>query len=208
MILSTGIAKSLRRYFIAGLVVWVPIYITYFVVHFIVHLLDGTLALLPQHYQPESLLGRPIPGLGVIFTLIILLLTGLLLTNFIGHRLLDLWERLLSRIPLIRSIHSATKQVVHAVVQPNGNAFRKVVLIQYPHPGMWSIAFLTSDVLKSDWTEEKVVNVFIPTTPNPTSGFLLFVPHKDIVELTMTVEEALRMTISLGVIIPDSMKRF
>lgn len=207
MMLTTGIGRSIRRYFIAGLLVWVPIYITYFVVHFIVNLLDGTLALLPKNYHPEQFIGRPIPGAGVIFTLIILIITGMLVTNFIGHRLLAVWEKILSRIPLIRSIHSATKQVVNAVVQPNGNAFRKVVLIPYPHAGTWSIAFVTSTSLNSPWTSHAVVNVFVPTTPNPTSGFLLFVPVQDIIELNISVEEALRMVISLGVIIPESMKQ-
>ena len=207
MMLTAGIGRSLRRYFISGLLVWVPIYITYFVVSFIVHLLDGTLALLPKHYHPEQWLGHSIPGAGVVFTFIILIVTGMLVTNFIGNRLLVLWENLVSRIPLIRSVHSASKQVINAVVQPNGKAFRKVVMVSFPHSGTWSIAFLTSDVLNSPWTEKEVVNVFVPTTPNPTSGFLLFVPVKDIVELDITIEEALRLVISLGVVIPESMKQ-
>jgi len=208
MILSTtSIGRSVRRFFIAGLLVWLPIFITYFVVRFIVDLLDRTLALLPEEYHPERFLGYKIHGLGVIFTIIILLVTGLLVTNFIGHRLLNLWEKLLSRIPLIRSIHSASKQVVQAVLQPNGKAFRKVVVIPYPHPGSWSIAFVTSEVLHSPWTTEEVINVFVPTTPNPTSGFLLFVPAKEALELNVSIEEALRMVISLGVIIPESMKK-
>jgi uncharacterized membrane protein len=206
MILTAGIGRSIRRYFISGLLVWVPIYITYFVVHFIVNLLDGTLALLPKNYHPEQLIGHEIPGAGVVFTFLILIFTGMLVTNFIGHRLLALWEKIVSRIPLIRNIHSATKQVVNAVVQPNGKAFRKVVLIPYPHPGMWSLAFVTSEVIYSPWTPHDVVNVFVPTTPNPTSGFLLFVPARDTIELNINVEEALRMVISLGVVIPDSMK--
>ena len=205
--LTAGLARTLRRYFVAGLLVWVPIYITYFVVHFIVNLLDGTLRLLPQNYHPEHLIGHSVPGIGVLLTILILIFTGMLVTNFIGHRLLSLWEKLVSRIPLIRSIHSASKQVVNAVLQPNGNAFRKVVLIPYPHTGMWSIAFVTSGVLESPWTKHDVVNVFVPTTPNPTSGFLLFVPAHDTIELSISVEEALRMVISLGVIIPESMKK-
>lgn len=207
MMLTAGIGRSIRRYFIAGLLVWVPIYITYFVVHFIVTLLDGTLALLPENYHPGNFLGHEIPGAGVIFTIIILIFTGMLVTNFIGHRLLTLWEKIVSRIPLIRNIHSATKQVMSAVVQPNGKAFRKVVLIPYPHPGMWSIAFVTSETLNSPWTTHNVINVFVPTTPNPTSGFLLFVPIHETIELNISVEEALRMVISLGVIIPESMKK-
>ncbi len=208
MRLSTGVAKSLRRYFIAGLLVWAPIYITYFVVHFIVNLLDGGLALLPEHYQPQQFLGREIPGLGVIFTIAIIFLTGMMVTNFIGHRLLGFWEKALSRIPLIRSIHSATKQVVNSLLQPNGKAFRKVVLIPYPHPGSWSLGFVTSNSLNTPWTPEDVINVFVPTSPNPTSGFLLFVPVRDTIELDISVEEALRMVISIGVVLPDVMKKF
>jgi uncharacterized membrane protein len=205
--LSAGIARTLRRYFIAGLLVWVPIYISYFVVHFIVNLLDGTLALLPKNYHPENWFGYNVPGMGVLFTLLILLVTGMLVTNFIGHKLLSFWEKIVSRIPLIRSIHSASKQVVNAVVQPNGNAFRKVVLIPYPQPGTLSIAFVTSSALNTPWTSSEMVNVFVPTTPNPTSGFLLFVPAKDTIELNISVEEALRMVISLGVILPDTLKK-
>ncbi len=206
MMLTAGIGRSIRRYFVAGLLVWVPIYITFFVVHFIVHLLDGSLALLPNTYY-QKLLTFKIPGMGVVFTIAILVITGLLVTNFVGNRLLALWEKTVSRIPLVRSIHSSTKQVVHAVIQPNGNAFKKVVIIPYPHQGMWSIAFVTSEILDTPWTETNVVNVFVPTTPNPTSGFLLFVPFHEIHELKISVEEALRMIISLGVIIPDSMKK-
>lgn len=205
--LTAGIARTVRRYLIAGLLVWVPIYITYFVVHFIINLLDGTLALLPQHYHPANWFGYNVPGMGVVFTLLILLITGMLVTNFIGNKLLLFWERVVARIPLIRSIHSASKQVVHAVVQPNGNAFRKVVLIPYPQPGTWSIAFVTSSALNTPWTVSEVVNVFVPTTPNPTSGFLLFVPVQDAIELNMSIEEALRMVISLGVILPDTLKK-
>lgn len=207
MTLTTGIARFIRRYFVAGLMVWVPIYITYFVIHFIVHLLDGTLALLPTEYHPEKLFGHAIPGMGVVFTIAILIFTGILVTNFIGNRLLGVWEHLVSRIPLIRSIHSASKQVVHAVVQPNGNAFRQVVLIPYPHQGTWTIAFVTSGILNTPWTHHPIVNVFVPTAPNPTSGFMLFVPTKEVIELPLSVEEALRMVISLGVIIPESMKK-
>jgi uncharacterized membrane protein len=205
--LSKKIARTLRRYLVAGLLVWMPIYITYFVIHFIFNLLDGTLALLPQNYHPQHLIGHEVPGLGVIFTILILMLTGMTVTNFIGRQLLSLWEKLVSRIPLIRSIHSVTKQVVNAVVQPNGNAFRKVVLIPYPHSGIRTIAFVTSGALETPWTREEIVSVFVPTTPNPTAGFLLFVPARDVIELDLTVEEALRMVISLGVIIPESMKK-
>lgn len=205
MSLFSIITKPVRRYLIAGILVWLPIFITYFIVHFIVHLLDGTLALLPEKYHPVQLIGHEIPGLGVVFTVVILVMTGLLVTNIIGHKLLSIWEKLLSRIPLIRNIHSAAKQVVNAIVQPNGNAFRKVLLVQYPRAGLWSIAFQTSGILYLTQYEKPVVSIFIPTTPNPTSGFLMFIPVDEIKELNISIEEALRMVISIGVIIPEQM---
>jgi uncharacterized membrane protein len=205
MSLTANMTKSIRRYLIAGVLVWLPIFITYFIVHFIVHLLDGTIMLLPAKYHPAQLIGYEIPGAGVVLTIIILVMTGLLVTNFIGHKLLSIWEKILSRIPLIRNIHSAAKQVVNAIIQPNGNAFRKVLLVQYPRVGLWSIAFQTSGVLYLTQHEKPVVSIFIPTTPNPTSGFLMFIPVDEIKELNITIEEALRMVISIGVIIPGQM---
>lgn len=197
----------IRRYFIAGLVVWLPIWVTYIVIKFLVDILDGSLSLLPYEYQPDQLLGFHVPGLGLIFTLLILFFTGLLVTNFLGRKIVNLWERMLARIPLIRSIYSAVKQVVHALVQPTGSSFRKVLLVEYPRRGIWSIAFQTSDQFTDTPHPEEVVTVFIPTTPNPTSGFLTIIPKADTHELNMSVEEALRMVISLGVVMPERMHR-
>lgn len=196
-----------KKYFIAGLLVWLPIWATYFIIKFLVDLMDKTLSLIPHRYQPDQLLGIHIPGLGLVFTVAILFLTGLLMANFIGHRLVAAWEKLLSRIPLIRSIHAAVKQVSHALLHPSGNSFRKVLLIQYPREGIWSIAFLTSDKFNAAPGDEPMVTVFVPTTPNPTSGFLTIVPKKDTIELDVNVEEALRMVISLGVVLPDAMTK-
>ena len=196
----------LRRYFIAGLLVWLPILVTFFVIKFIVDLLDKTVKLLPYQYQPDQLLGFHIPGLGLVFTLIILMITGLLTSHFIGHKLMHFWERLLSRIPLIRSIHSAVKQVTQAIFNPSSQSFRKVLLIQYPRPGIWSVGFLTSDTININALNEPVVTAFIPTTPNPTSGFLTVIPKKDTIELDISVEQALRLVISLGVVLPDQLK--
>lgn len=196
-----------KKYFIAGLLVWLPIWATYFIIKFLVDLMDKTLSLIPHRYQPDQLLGVHIPGLGFVFTVAILFLTGLLMANFIGHRLVAGWEKLLSRIPLIRSIHAAVKQVSHALLHPSGNSFRKVLLIQYPREGIWSIAFLTSDKFNAAPGDEPMVTVFVPTTPNPTSGFLTIVPKKDTTELDVNVEEALRMVISLGVVLPDAMTK-
>lgn len=196
-----------RKYLIAGLVVWLPLWATYFVVKFLIDLMDRTLSLLPKEYQPQQLFGFDIPGLGLIFTIIILFVTGLLVTNFLGHRIVKVWEDFLARIPLVRTIYSAVKQVVHALVQPAGTSFRKVLIVEYPRHGIWSIAFQTSDQFTGSPHPEDVVTVFIPTTPNPTSGFLTILPKEDTRELDMTVEEALKMVISLGVVMPDRLKK-
>ncbi|MCB1827244.1 MAG: DUF502 domain-containing protein [Coxiellaceae bacterium] len=169
--------------------------------------MDRTLSLLPDQYQPQNLFGFSIPGLGLIFTLIILFVTGLLVTNFLGHKLVRAWENMLSRIPLVRTIYSAVKQVVHALVQPSGQAFRKVLIVEYPRKGIWSIAFQTSDQFVGCPHPEDVITVFIPTTPNPTSGFLTIVPKADTQELEMSVEEGLKMVISLGVVMPDRLSK-
>lgn len=194
----------IRRYFIAGLLVWLPIWVTFFVIRFIIDLLDGIFTLLPNRYQPEHLFGYDIPGLGLIFTLLIVFLTGLLVTNFVGRYLISWWERLLARIPLVRSIYTAVKQVTSAFVQPKNQAFRKVVLIEYPRKGTWSIAFITSNNFKEFPLEssDDMVAVFVPTTPNPTSGFLLLAHKRDTIDLNITTEEAFRMIISLGVVTP------
>jgi len=206
--MNPHIYKALRRYFIAGLLVWLPIFVTYFVARFIIELLDKSLALLPKNYQPEQLVGFHIPGLGLLFTIIILLLTGLLITSFIGHRIVLAWEKLISTIPLLRTVHSAAKQVVHAVVQPGGAAFRRVLLIEFPRAGIWSLAFQTSSgYLENDWSDKTMLTVFVPTTPNPTSGFLMFIPVDQAIELDISVEEALRMIISIGVVVPSHLQK-
>lgn len=194
----------IRRYFLAGLLVWLPIWVTFFIIRFLVDLLDGTLALVPYHYRPEQLFGHNIPGLGLIFTLVILFVTGLLVTNFVGRYLINWWERILARIPLVRSIYSAVKQVTHAFVQPQSQSFRKVVLIEYPRKGAWSIGFVTSTNFNALPLENDnhTLAVFIPTTPNPTSGFLILVPKTDTIDLNISIEEAFRMIISLGVVTP------
>ncbi len=197
----------MRKYFIAGLLVWLPILATYFVIKFLIDLLDNSLALIPNKYQPDQLLGFHIPGLGLIFTLVIIFLTGLLVANILGKRLVELYEKLVAKIPLIRSIHAAVKQVAHTLLQPHERAFRKVLLIEYPRRGVWSVGFLTSTQFTDAPIEEDVVTVFIPTTPNPTSGFLTIVPKHDTIELDISVEEALRMIISVGVVMPERMQQ-
>ncbi|MFT4059145.1 MAG: DUF502 domain-containing protein [Legionella sp.] len=190
--------KALRGYLLAGLVVWLPILITFGVLRFIIDLLDN---LIPTAYQPEQLLGHYIPGVGVIFSLVLLLLTGVLATNFLGQRLVAWNDSLLSRIPLVRSIYKAVKQVINAVMSTNSEAFRKVVLIEYPRKGLWTIAFQTGggSLELNAKTNEELISVFVPTTPNPTSGFLFMVPKREAVELNMSIDAALKYIISLGV---------
>ncbi|TAL58497.1 MAG: DUF502 domain-containing protein [Legionella sp.] len=194
-------SNSLRSYLLAGLVVWLPILVTIGVLRFIIDLLDQTLSLVPQAYQPDQLLGHHIPGLGVVLSLILLLLTGIAATNFFGQRLVSWGESILSKIPLVRSIYNAVKQVLHAVLSTNSEAFRKVLLIEYPRKGLWSLAFQTGSVSPeiNAKANQEMVSLFVPTTPNPTSGFLMMLPKQEVIEIDMSIEEALKYIISLGV---------
>jgi uncharacterized membrane protein len=178
--------------------------VTIGVLRFIIDLLDNTLALVPKAYQPEQLLGIHIPGLGVVLSLLLLLATGIFATNFFGQRLVSWGESILSRIPLVRSIYSAVKQVMNAVLSTNSEAFRKVLLIEYPRKGMWTIAFQTGATNTEINTKanEEMVSLFVPTTPNPTSGFLMMLPKREVTELNMSIDEALKFIISLGVMQP------
>lgn len=199
-------SKTLRRYLLAGLVVWLPIAVTFIVLRFIVEMLDQTMALLPDSYHPDLLFGFHIPGLGVILSLLIMLITGIIATNYFGERLVSLGERILAKIPLVRSIYNAAKQIINALFATNSQAFRKVLLIEYPRSGMWTLAFLTGNTngsVLSAQTGEEMVSLFVPTTPNPTSGFLLMIPKREAIEIDMTVEEALKFVISLGVMQPS-----
>lgn len=196
--------QLIKRYFITGLLIWVPLVITGWVLSMIVSTLDQSLRLLPSAVHPESLLGFAVPGAGAVLTLLMILFTGLLAANFIGQKLVVWWEMLLARIPVVNSVYNSVKQVSDTLFSPNGNAFRKAVLVRYPHPGSWTIAFLTGqpggDVVNH--LDGEHVSVYVPTTPNPTSGFFLMMPTKDIVELDMTVDEALKYIISMGVVAP------
>jgi uncharacterized membrane protein len=197
---------TLRRYFIAGLLVWVPLGITIWVLVFLVTTLDQTLLLLPESARPEALFGIHIPGLGVVLFLAILLLTGAIAANFFGARLIQLWEALLGRIPFVKSIYSSVKQVSDTLLSESGTAFRKALLVEYPYPGSWTIAFLTG-VPAAEIAQElpgEHVSVYVPTTPNPTSGYFLILPKSRVHELDMTVDEALKYIISMGVVAPKS----
>lgn len=196
----------MRKYLIAGLLVWMPLGITFLVVRAIVGFLDKSLLLLPDAFQPDRLLGFHIPGLGVVLAVLLVLITGMIMANLLGRRLVAFWESLLARIPLVRTIYSAIKQIMEAVLATDAKSFRKVLLVEYPRKGVWSLAFMTSSDLGEvqDKTHADVISVFIPTTPNPTSGFVLMVPESDVIELGMSVEEGLKMIISMGVVVPNS----
>jgi uncharacterized membrane protein len=194
-----------KRYLIAGLLVWVPAGVTFLVLRIAVNLMDRSLLLIPAKYRPEAVLGFHIPGLGIILTLALLLVTGFLAANLVGRRLVGLWEWLLGQIPLVGAIYTGAKIVSETVFTDKGLAFRKVLLVEYPRRGLWSLAFMTSHHLGEVQakTGKEVICVFVPTTPNPTSGFLIMVPRDEVVEMEMAVDEAISMIISLGVVVPD-----
>ena len=196
--------QLIKRYFITGLLIWVPLVITGWVLSLIVSTLDQSLRLLPTSIHPQTLLGFAVPGAGAVLTLVMILLTGLLAANFIGQKLVVWWEKLLARIPVVNSVYNSVKQVSDTLFSPNGNAFRKALLVQYPREGSWTVAILTGapggDIVNHLQGEH--VSVYVPTTPNPTSGFFLMMSAKDVVELDMTVDEALKYIISMGVVAP------
>jgi uncharacterized membrane protein len=196
--------RYLRRYLVAGLLVWVPLGITIWVLVWLVTTLDQTLLLVPESARPEAVVGFHIPGLGVVLFVGILLLTGIIAANFFGARLILLWESVLGRIPVVKSIYSSVKQVSDTLLSETGAAFRKALLVEYPYPGSWTIAFLTgapAAEIAEDLPGEHV-SVYVPTTPNPTSGFFLMLPKSRVHELDMTVDEALKYIISMGVVAP------
>jgi uncharacterized membrane protein len=201
--------KRLRRYLVAGILVWAPLDVTFLLLRVAVNLMDKTLRIIPLQYRPEELLGFHIPGLGIILTFFVLLLTGMLAANFVGRYVVGGWESLLDRIPVVRSIYSAAKNFAEIVFSDSEHSFKRVLLIEYPRSGLYSLAFQTSSELGEvqGRTGEEVVCCFVPTTPNPTSGYVIVVPKKDVVVLDMEVDEALKMIISLGVVVPRWRKK-
>jgi len=194
----------MRKYFITGLLILVPLAITVWVLNLVIGTLDQSLLLVPQRFRPQSLFGFDIPGLGTILTILIVFLTGLLTNNLVGNYVVKLWERLLQRIPIVNSLYSSVKQVSDTLFSSSGNAFRKAVLVPYPHQNSWTIAFLTG-VPGGDAANHLVgdyVSVYVPTTPNPTSGFFLMMKRSDVVELDMSVDAALKYIVSMGVVAP------
>jgi uncharacterized membrane protein len=196
--------QYMKKYFITGLLIWVPLAITVWVLHLIVSTMDQSLRFIPAALRPESLFGVAVPGIGAILTLVVVFVTGLLTANIIGQRLLRFWESVLARIPIVKSIYYSVKQVSDTLFSSSGEAFRKALLVQYPRQGSWTVAFMTGqpggDAAKH--LEGDYVSVYVPTTPNPTSGFFLMMPRQDVIELDMSVDEALKYIISMGVVTP------
>lgn len=195
---------TLRRYFIAGLLVWIPLAITFWVLALVVEMMDQSLLIVPARYRSDALLGFHLPGLGAILTLAILLATGAVAANFFGKRLLLFWESILGRIPIVRSIYGGVKQISDTLFSPDGKAFRRAVLVRYPHAGAWTVALVTGtpEHEVTDHLGHEQVSVFVPTTPNITAGFFLIVPRVDTIELQMNVDQALKYIISMGVAEP------
>jgi uncharacterized membrane protein len=194
----------MRRYLIAGLLVWVPLGITFYVLHWLVTTLDQTLLLVPEGLRPEALFGFHIAGLGVVLSFLILFGTGVIAANFFGQRLILAWEAVLGRIPFVKSIYSSVKQVSDTLLSDTGNAFRKALLVEFPRPGCWTIAFLTgmpAEAVAGHLPGEHV-SIYVPTTPNPTGGYFVMVPKSSVRELDMSVDEALKYIISMGVVAP------
>ena len=199
--------KRLRNYFISGLLFWIPLALSVLLIKFFLEVVDN---LIPERLLPESLLNldTTIPGSGIVLVILVILITGALVTNILGRKLLDLWERALNKIPGFRNIYNALKKISSTVLNTSSDSFRKAFLIQYPSKGIWVIAFQSGDY-KGEVESiigKDVINLFVPTTPNPTSGFFVMIPKKDAVELQMSVEEAFKLVISAGVVTPENLK--
>lgn len=194
--------RFFKRFFITGLVIWIPLVITVWVIMLLIDTLES---FVPKFLSSEALFGVSVPGFSVILVLVVVWGTGLITANLIGRSMVEQWEKLLGRIPLVRSIYNSVKQVSDTVLAPNGQAFREAVLVEYPRKGAWTIAFLTGapggEVAGK--LPEECVSVYVPTTPNPTSGFFLMLPRSDVVKLDMTVDAALKYIVSMGVVVPS-----
>jgi uncharacterized membrane protein len=197
------VLKNLRNYFVAGLLFWIPLGLSIALIKFFLEMVNN---LIPSQYLPKILfdLSSIIPGSGVILILLIMLITGILVNNFIGRKLLQLWNKLLNKIPGFRGIYSALKQLSDTVFSPSGKSFKKALLIQYPRKGLWTIAFQTSDYQGeiAQKIGKELVNIYVPTTPNPTSGFFIMLAKEEVIELDMSVDEAFKLIISTGVVTP------
>ncbi len=205
-----GFVRRLRNYFLTGIIISAPIGITIWLSLQIVEIIDGGVSsLIPARYNVDDLLPFGIPGIGVVILLVGLTVIGFITTNYLGRTLLGFGERLVDRMPVVRSIYGALKQIFETVLAQSSSSFREVVLVEYPRKGMWALAFVTSATKGEvqNVIKDEVVNIFLPTTPNPTSGFLLFVPRRDVVVLHMTVEEGIKLVISGGLVTPQDPRK-
>lgn len=193
-----------RKYLITGLLIWLPLGITILILETIIGWMDQSLLLVPPAWRPEALLGFRIPGLGALLAVGVLLLTGVLARNIVGRRLLLWWEHLLGRIPIVRSIYSSVKQVSDTMLSPKGNAFRKVVLVEFPQPGQWTLAFVVGEPagVVAEQLGSACVTVYVPTAPNPTSGYVLMMPLSRVRDVDVSIDDALKFHVSLGVVEP------
>jgi len=195
----------MKRYFITGLLIWVPLGITLWVLDLLISTMDQSLTVLPAAWQTEAWLGVRVPGLGVILTLLVIVLTGVFGANFFGQKIIDFWERQLTRIPVVKTIYGSVKQVSDTLLSGSGHAFRKVLLVRYPHPEAWSLAFQTNIPCEvASLLPDEHVAVFIPTTPSPVNGFYFFVKKSEVIELNVSVDRALKYIVSMGVASGDS----
>lgn len=195
---------SIKNYLVAGLLIWVPLVITLWVLNLLVGTMDQTLLLLPERFLTEKWLGIHVPGLGVILTVLIVLATGVLAANILGQRLVKFWEGILARIPVVNTIYHSVKQVSDTLFSGTGHAFRKVLLVRYPHPQAWSLAFQTNVPAEvAARLPEDYVAVFIPTTPSPVNGFYFYVRREDAIEIDMSVDAAFKYIVSMGVVVPN-----
>jgi uncharacterized membrane protein len=197
-------ARAIRNYLIAGLLIWVPIMVTVWVVRFIARILDQSLLLVPPTWRPEALIGHYIPGLGVVLSLLLLFITGLLVRNLFGRQIVQGAESLIKRIPVVGSVYGGAKTFSETVLADKGGSFKQVVMVEFPRKGVFSIGFITSEDLEEAQakTAQDVTCVFVPTTPNPTTGFIILVPRDEVVRMDMTVDDAFRMLLTLGVVVP------
>ena len=204
-----GIGKALKKYLITGVLVWLPIVVTVWVLTYIINASDQLINLIPSRWRPENYTGFKIPGLGVIVAVVVLFVTGVFAANVLGRKILEGWDSLLGRIPVVKSIYSSVKKVSESLLSDNGRSFKTPVLVPFPQPDIWTIAFVSGSipavVQKSLSETEEYVSVYVPTTPNPTGGYYIMVKQSDIRELDMSVDDALKYVISLGMVMPDDL---
>lgn len=204
---SGGIGKALKKYLITGLLVWLPVAVTIWIINYIVTATDKLVTLMPPQWQPQNYLGFNIPGLGVVIAVVVLFITGLFAANMLGRKIIEGWDSLLGRIPVVKSIYSSVKKVSESLLSDNGRSFKTPVLVPFPQPDIWTIGFVSGSIPRSvaDKLPENRIPVYVPTTPNPTGGYYIMVRESDIRELDMSVDDALKYVISLGMVMPDEL---